>query len=39
MEKIDGIEVHNHKDSNRILNIQLDDEIVKKLIFLLINLI
>ena len=33
MEKIDGIEIHNHKDSNRILNIQLDDEIIKKLIF------
>ena len=33
MEKIEGIEVHNHKDSRRILNIQLDDEIVKKLIF------
>ena len=33
MEKIDGIEIHNHKDSSRILNIQLDDEIVKKLIF------
>ena len=33
MEKIEGIEVHNHKDSSRILNIQLDDEIVKKLIF------
>ncbi len=33
MDKIEGIEVHNHTDSNRILNIQLDDEIVKKLIF------
>ena len=33
MDKIEGIEVHNHKDSSRILNIQLDDEIVKKLIF------
>ena len=33
MEKIEGIEVHNHKDSSRILSIQLDDEIVKKLIF------
>ena len=33
MEKIDGIEIHNHKDSSRILNIQLDDEIIKKLIF------
>ena len=33
MEKIDGIEIQNHKDSSRILNIQLDDEIVKKLIF------
>ena len=33
MEKIDGIEINNHKDSSRILNIQLDDEIVKKLIF------
>ena len=33
MEKIEGIEVHNHKDSSRILNIQLDDEIVKQLIF------
>ena len=31
MDKIEGIEVHNHKDSSRILNIQLDDEIVKKL--------
>ena len=33
MEKIEGIEVQNHKDSGRILNIQLDDDIVKKLIF------
>ena len=33
MEKIEGIEVQNHKDSSRILNIQLEDEIVKKLIF------
>ena len=33
MDKIEGIEVHNHTDSSRILNIQLDDEIVKKLIF------
>ena len=33
MEKIEGLEVQNHKDSSRILNIQLDDEIVKKLIF------
>ena len=33
MEKIKGLEVQNHKDSSRILNIQLDDDIVKKLIF------
>ena len=33
MEKIEGLEVQNHKDSSRILNIQLDDDIVKKLIF------
>ena len=33
MEKIEGLEVQNHKDSGRILNIQLDDDIVKKLIF------
>ena len=33
MEKIEGIEVQNHKESSRIVNIQLDDEIVKKLIF------
>ena len=32
MEKIEGLEVQNHKDSSRILNIQLDDDIVKKLI-------
>ncbi len=33
MDKIEGIEVHNHKDSSRILNIQLDDEISKKINF------
>ena len=30
MEKIDGIEVHKHEGTNRILNIKLDEEISKK---------
>ena len=33
MEKIEGIEIDNHKHSNRILDIKLSDEIIKKLIF------
>ena len=33
MEKIEGIEINNHKHSNRILDIKLSDEIIKKLIF------
>ena len=33
MEKIEGIEINNYKHSNRILDIKLSDEIIKKLIF------
>tara|TARA_B100001175_G_C19509630_1_gene642978 strand:+ start:716 stop:1624 length:909 start_codon:yes stop_codon:yes gene_type:complete len=33
MENINGIEIQEHKKSKRIININLDDEIIKKLIF------
>ena len=33
MENIDGIEIQKHEKSKRIININLDDEIIKKLIF------
>ena len=34
MEKISGIDVLEHENSKRILNIRLNDEIIEKLIFL-----
>ena len=33
MEKISGINIEKHQNSNRIINITLDDDILKKLIF------
>ena len=33
MQNIAGLEIHEHEKSKRILNISLDDEIIKKLIF------
>ena len=33
MQNIAGLEIHEHEKSKRIINISLDDEIIKKLIF------
>ena len=33
MEKIKGFEISAHEKSNRIINIQIEDEILEKLIF------
>ena len=33
MQNINGLEIQEHKKSKRIINISLDDEIIKKLIF------
>ena len=33
MQNISGLEIHEHEKSKRIINISLDDEIIKKLIF------
>ena len=33
MEKIPGLEIQEHNESKRILNIKITDEIIKKLVF------
>ena len=33
MQNITGLEIHEHEKLKRIINISLDDEIIKKLIF------
>ena len=39
MEKISGLTISEHNSSKRIINIDIEDEIIEKLIFPLINLI
>ena len=39
IEKIDGFEIYENKQSPRIINIDIGDEILNKLIFTLISLI
>ena len=34
MEKIDGFKISNHKKSNRIINIEIENKVLEKLIFL-----
>ncbi len=33
MQNIPGLEIQEHEKSKRIINVNLDDEIIKKLIF------